>query len=302
LFCSVGADGFLNLLHGSIKFFSPGVRMSALALLGDLAKYAPSTIAAGFGELVTVAITCATDFKNPMACNNALWSIGEMCKKCQGSEGGRSTVEPYAERLVGVLKAFILGGTNTNGLVFPNGILENASVTLGRLAAVDPRYLSNVVEKEGFVGLWSVGLLKNIGDVWEKADGYNGLLACLGGGRLGAVLNGDNCGPSNVSGLLIAISGWHVCPNYKEGGEGDEGGGLSECTIAVLHSVNYMFREFPVSIGGGGEVPVLVELRGNLRSLVLEVMKLCGEVEWAKLKNRLPKNVLRLLEEQYPVI
>jgi transportin-1 len=70
-------QAFANVLVGLSEHDVPGVRMSLFALLGDLAKNAPSLIESGLPQLLSEAILSIDPMHSAM-CNNAIWAVGEL--------------------------------------------------------------------------------------------------------------------------------------------------------------------------------------------------------------------------------
>jgi hypothetical protein len=101
------------------------------------------------------------------AANNACWAVGEMALKLPP---GSTTAwaEPMAERLT-----FIL---TTGPSRLPRSLIDNAAITLGRLAASSPPQLAQHLPH--YCTAWCQGL-RNIRDDVEKETAFTGLCAVL---------------------------------------------------------------------------------------------------------------------------
>mmetsp|Transcript_18691 Transcript_18691/g.56506 ORF Transcript_18691/g.56506 Transcript_18691/m.56506 type:complete len:924 (-) Transcript_18691:2081-4852(-) len=146
---------------------SPDIRQSAFALVGDLARVVPQFLSGSLTELV--ALTCA-HLEGPAispatmsACNNACWSLGELSIK-QRPEDLAPFAAPLVERLAPVLGA-PLGQ-------MPRSLLENAAITLGRIAWVCPQQVAPHLEH--FLAPWC-GTLRLLNDGVEKEHAFQGL-------------------------------------------------------------------------------------------------------------------------------
>lgn len=114
--------------------------MSAFALLGDLARNAPTVLEVALPELLKEAIACL-DPVHPSVCNNAVWAIGEVCVRCGANP---APLEPFAPSLLHNLIALLMGnGLDGSGYgpAIP-GLAENAAATTGRLAKVNPNFVA----------------------------------------------------------------------------------------------------------------------------------------------------------------
>lgn len=87
LLASVQADKrerFLPLLQQCTVFDVSGVRMSALAVVGDLCKHSPRVIEPGLANFIKCMIINMNGRRWVKVVNNALWSFGELCLRCMG--------------------------------------------------------------------------------------------------------------------------------------------------------------------------------------------------------------------------
>lgn len=150
---------------------SADIRQSAFALVGDLAKVAPSYLSPSLPELVS--LTCAhlqpsaIQATTMSACNNACWSLGEVAINQRAED-----IAPFAaaivERLAPVLAAPL-------GQV-PRSLVENAAITLGRVAWLcTPQVAPHL---EHFLMPWCAAL-RLLNDGIEKEHGFQGLCAAI---------------------------------------------------------------------------------------------------------------------------
>ena len=132
---------FLSVLNHLAGHEVSGIRMSAFALMGDVAKNCPVVIQDGLGELLEEAIANIDSF-HPSICNNAVWAIGEVCVKCNGNP---DALQRYAPEIMENLITLLMGpaySEDGNGYS-TKGLSENAASTMGRLAKVNPAFVTN---------------------------------------------------------------------------------------------------------------------------------------------------------------
>ena len=262
-------EHFLGVLHNLTHHEVAGVRMSAFALFGDLARQAPTVIQPGMNELMGEAIACI-DAMFPSVCNNAVWSIGEICVKC---ENNPESLQPFAQDIVDALITLLMGNAvNSEGhaLVVP-GIAENAAATMGRLAKVNAGFVAPDLGR--FLLGWCEGMAK-IADQTERRDAFQGFILAL---RANPQALHQACphDPSNaIPPVLFAVSSWHIP---------DDAGG-------ELVSGNYAFSPFPVEDN---------ELQRALAILLQEIKTSLGEAAWHQVEKSLPVNLRRLFREHY---
>mmetsp|Transcript_3483 Transcript_3483/g.6713 ORF Transcript_3483/g.6713 Transcript_3483/m.6713 type:complete len:1018 (+) Transcript_3483:120-3173(+) len=268
-------EHFLGVLHTLTAHDVPGVRMSAFALFGDLARRAPGIIQPGMNELMAEAIACI-DPMYPSVCNNAVWSIGEVCVKC---EGNPDSLKPYAPDIVEKLITLLMGNavsSEGHTLVVP-GIAENASAAMGRLAKVNAADFVGP-ELGRFLLGWCEGMAK-ITDPTERRDAFQGFVLALRSNPQALQQASHNRAPSSaISSILFAISSWHI-PEDGSGGSG-----------ANLISGDFAFSPFP---------PEEAELGRALTTLLQEIKASLGEDAWGQVDKSLPVNVRRLFRENY---
>ena len=144
---------FLTILVALVGYDVDSVRMSAFALMGDIARHCPQVMQHGMGELISEAV-CCIDPTYPSVYNNAVWALGEVFVRC---EGNAAALQAYANEVVQLLIGLIMGhGFNEeNGPL--HGLEENASTAMGRLAKVNAQFVAADLPR--FLNAWYVHLL-----------------------------------------------------------------------------------------------------------------------------------------------
>jgi len=245
--------------------------MSAFALLGDLANRAPSVIEPGLPQLLQEAIRCI-DPLYPSVCNNSIWAIGEICVRC----GKNATaLSPFAREILAALVPLIMGNSHDGQTASIQGLPENTSATLGRLARVDPCFVKD--DLPTFISGWCEGLAR-IADINERRDAFEGLLLAIHANPQ-AIISSNNR-KSTVTALIFAIISWHIPPNEN---------GVKTITPEVLHG-SYSFQPFPKEA---------IEVGQALGQLIVQVKEALGS-EWDDVA-KMPVNVRRLLSEVYQI-
>jgi len=269
------AQHFPSVLHAMCKHQSLGVRMSALALLGDLARNAPSLIEPALSPLLQEAILNidpTPESTDSSLCNNAVWAIGEICVQY-----GRNptALEPFAPVLMQKLVALLMGNGMGNATDIP-GLAENAAACVGRLANVNPQFVAGDLPR--FLMGWCDGMAK-IADPTERRDAFNGFCNAVYANPQSIQQASNN--PSNViSSILFAIISWHIPPEA-----------LVDDSIDAL-SGNHGLQLFP---------PTEAELGTRLSQLIRDIRTSVGPEAWQDAENHMPVNVRRLLRENYHV-
>ena len=171
---------------------SPGVRRSAFALVGDVAK-APGAAAHLAPMLAHIVDAAAANLEPGMvqawnmgACNNACWSAGEMAMAFPPE-----TLAPHAPRLAGAF-CRVLSRTMVH-----RSLGENAAIALGRFALRCPDHI-----KQGFAELvtpWC-GALRRLRDGVEKEHAFAGLVALARAAPEGGV--------GGLAPMMHAIASW----------------------------------------------------------------------------------------------
>ncbi|KAG7351775.1 heat repeat-containing protein [Nitzschia inconspicua] len=267
---------FLNVLHALCTHPMAGIRMSALALLGDLARNTPSMIEPALPTLLQDAIAnLESTFDEEMhgsLCSNAVWAIGEICVQC-GSNS--APIQPFAQDLMQKLVG-ILMGNGSERVSSVSGLAENASACVGRLATVNPAFVAPDLPR--FLLGWCDGLSR-ITDVTERRDAFNGFCHALYANPQ-AIHQVDNVGiPHVITSILFAILTWHIPSDVPR--DTDD-----------FLSGSYGFTPFP---------PTEAELGQRLSQLIRHIRSSVGGHVWKKSQDRLPVNVRRLFREAYQI-
>jgi transportin-1 len=264
---------FTTVLHALCKSQVPGVRMSALALLGDLARNAPSLIEPALPQLLQEAIANLEPTQHSMyssLCNNAAWAIGEICVQC----GENSTpFEPFAAALMQKLIALLMGNGMGRMTTIP-GLAENAAACAGRLANVNPNFVAPELPR--FLMGWCDGMAK-ISDPNERRDAFTGFCKTVYANPQ-AIQQASAKVADAISSIIFAIVSWHVPPEMHAS-EADD-----------FLSGDFGFQPFP---------PTEVELGNRLAQLMRDIRSSVGEDAWKSVEHHLPVNVRRLLREGY---
>ena len=284
---------FVSVVHTLCQHDVAGVRMSALALVGDLAHSAPQVLESVLPQLLQQSLLVNMDPIQPTVCNNAVWATGEICVRCQGLQP--QPLEPFVPTLMQNLIALLMGNgvvvggslgsgpanhngnnsinTTTRGCDIP-GVVENAATCVGRLAKVNPVFVAPDLSR--FLTGWCDGLAK-IGDADERRDAFQGFIQVLYTNPQAIAQAAVNV-PDAVACILFAVITWHMPPE------------LPDRSIVLLNGGEYSFLPFP---------PHEVELAASVRGLVHEMKKFVGEEVWHTVQKNLPVNVRRLFREQY---
>eukprot|EP00536_Pseudo-nitzschia_multiseries_P002126 jgi/Psemu1/182794/e_gw1.28.148.1 len=268
------SQNFINIIHALCTHQSVGVRMSALALLGDLARNAPSMIEASLPQLLQDALCnldCITDDMTGNLHTNAVWAIGEICVKCGGNS---APLEPYAPALMQHLIAILMGNGTQRVSTVP-GLAENAAACVGRLANVNPMFVAADLPR--FLLGWTDGLSK-ISDVTEKRDAFTGLCAAIYANPQ-AIQQVQASPPDVVTSILFAITSWHIPADFPP-------------DIDSFLNGDYQFVPFP---------PEQTELGNRLAQLIQSLKASVGPDSWKTVESRLTINVQRLFREVYQV-
>lgn len=263
------ASTFPTVLQGVAEHFVPGVRMSAFALTGDLARQAPALIEFVLPKLLAEAVS-SIDPYHPAMCNNAVWAVGEICVRC-GDNAGPLT--PHAANLLSCLIPLLMGNAvdiDGNEMHIP-GIAENAATTMGRLATVNANFVAP--EMGRFLLGWCDGMSK-ISNPIERRDAFTGFVTSLRANPHSINATGVEVGEV-VTSILFAIVSWHIP--------------TSEVPSNLLDGP-YRFEPFPSEFG---------ELLASLRQLLHDLKTSAGGEAWGKIEGTMPANVKRLMKEVY---
>lgn len=269
------AQHFTSVLHALCKHQSVGVRMSSLALLGDLARNAPSLIEPALPQLLQEAIANLQPNQQTMdssLCNNAVWAIGEICVQCGQNS---APLEPFSSSLMQQLIALLMGNGMGRVTEIP-GLAENSAACVGRLASVNPQFVAPELPR--FLLGWCDGMAKII-DPTERRDAFNGFCSAVYANPQ-AIQQATANASDAITSILFAIVSWHLPPEAHES-EADD-----------FLTGNYGFQPFPPTEG---------ELGARLAQLLRDIRTSVGEDVWKRVENQLPVNVRRLLRETYNV-
>jgi len=152
---------------------SADVRQSGFALMGDLARACPSHLAPALRRCLEAC--CATLQRDALAAQgelpgapyssastNACWAIGELALRAPAEE-----LALFTPDLVRCLSAVLVAR-----LAVSKGMLENAGISLGRLALRCPQQMAPVVPS--FAQPWCLAL-RRVRDGIEKEQAFAGL-------------------------------------------------------------------------------------------------------------------------------
>ena len=263
---------FLNVLLSLCQHEIGGVRMSALALLGDLARNAPSLLEPALPQLLQEAIA-SMDPVRPSVSTNAVWAIGEICVRC---EGNGAPLKPYAPSLMQNLIMLLMGngtgGANGWGTDIP-GLAENAAACVGRLAKVDPDFVAPELPR--FLLGWCDAMAK-ITDPVERRDAFQGFIKTVYANPQ-AIQNATTNIAEAIVSILFCIVTWHLPLDLPD-------------QSTLLLDGDYNFRPFPTQEA---------ELGASLVRLVQDMKASVGEETWHSVQKSLPVNVRRLLRDGY---
>ncbi len=271
---------FPSMLVTLLQSDVPGVRMSALALLGDLARHSPTMLQTQLPQIMHETIR-NIDPVHPSVCSNAVWAVGEICVRCRGNP---ATLEPFASLLLQNLIPLLMGngvvsdrGRGGRGVSVP-GLLENAAAATGRLALVNPQFVAPELSR--FLLGWCDGMAK-ISDPTERRDAFEGFIQALYANPQCIHQIARNVTDA-VSSILFAIVSWHMPLDPLEGDDDEE-------PSSFLYG-EYTFYPFPTTEAKLGEA---------LRQLINDIKASVGHEEWHRINQQLPVNVRRLLREAY---
>lgn len=266
---------FPNLLQQIVAHDIPGVRISAFAVLGDLARQAPTLIETGLPMLLSEAIS-SIDPTHPAVCNNSLWALGEICVRCGGND---APLTPHAEDFLQNLIPLLMGNSidiDGNPIDTPvPGIVENASITMGRLACVNANFVAPELGR--FLLGWCDGLSK-ISDPNERKDAFSGFVLALRANPQSIHSAGPGL-PQTIGSILFAVVSWHVAPDDMLQG-------------ANILNGNYGFQPFPSQF---------VELQESLTHLLTDLKSSTGQESWIEVESQMPSNVKRLMKQVYNI-
>jgi transportin-1 len=289
-----GPSVFLTVLHSLLSshpdnvVVTSGVLMSALALLGDLARNCLGLLQPGLLELLTEAIQCMDPSQGASVCTNAVWAVGEICSKRRphlGPGQADAVLAPLAPQIVQNLISLLMGngtGQGIHNITIP-GLAENAAACVGRLALANPGYVAPELPR--FLLGWCEGLAK-IRDPVERHDAFFGLVAAIycNPKAIEDAVGAQSTQEAIVS-ILYAIMTWHI-PDACLRGTDDQ------CSSELLFGPNYSFRPFPQQEA---------ELGASLVRLIQDIKASVTEETWGLAEKGLPVNMRRLLRQSYNI-
>lgn len=255
---------FLSVLHSLCRHDMGGVRMSGLALLGDLARNTPAMLEPALTQLLHEAVISSNPVCHaPSVCTNAIWATGEIIIRCQGNP---SILGPIAEPLIQNILALLGDGTV--------GIAENTAACAGRLAIVIPESVAPHLERFLLAG-WCEAMGR-ISDPNERREAYEGFLKVvyLNSSAIHRV-HGQDVVTVIVS-IIKCIMTWHL-PSHP----------LMEEPSEVPEN---QFRPFP---------PTEAKLGEALSQLLVNIKSSVGDETWLMVQRTLPVNARKLLREAY---
>lgn len=151
-------SNLMNLLYKCMQDTTPEVRQSSFTLVGDIARSCFPTIRPLIGQLIPI-LGQNFNLHHVSVCNNAIWSLGEVCTKLSADE-----IRPYSAAIIQHLMDVI--HTDNRLLV---GI---AAVTLCRLGCVIPEELAHLLNQFG--KQWCIAICTTRDRV-EKETSFRGM-------------------------------------------------------------------------------------------------------------------------------
>jgi transportin-1 len=259
---------FSNVLLGLTRHEVPGVRMSAFAIVGDLARRAPIVLESALHEFLKESILNLNTVHSSV-CNNAVWAIGEICVRCQGNPAPLIAIAPtLVQSLIGLL----MGNGVSAGGVGILGLPENAATTMGRLAKVDPSFVASDLPR--FLTGWCDAMAR-IRDVTERRDAFQGFVNAVYANPSAISAVSPNQPADTISSVLFAVVSWHMPEDLESTG------------ISTVQ-----FLPFPSTE---------IELGESLRKLLQDIKQSLGEDTWRNVELQVPVNVRQLLRMVYQV-
>jgi len=172
---------------------SADVRQSAFELLGDLSKVCARHLVPSIEKILSLvqqnlAPEVVMQHENMSACNNACWAAGELVVRMRQEP---APLWPFVPSVVQCLIP-LLQDKRLN-----NSLLENSTITIGRLGLVCPNQVSQLLPQ--FMLHWCEAL-RMIRDDKEKNDAFWGLCQLLH-------VN-PSIGLSNFQPLCNAVASW----------------------------------------------------------------------------------------------
>ncbi|KAI8114465.1 hypothetical protein M9434_002589 [Picochlorum sp. BPE23] len=208
---------------------SPALRQSAFGLVGDLAAACMLELLPFLSPLMEAILECIQPENiigdNIDACNNAVWALGVVAKKCSSQDVAQFAMISL-ERLLPILTVPVG--------VLPRSLVENAAVCLGQIGNSTPETIAP--HTSAFMGGWCAAL-RGLRDGDEKQDAQEGLCSVINANPLAA--------KSHFAGICECFATWshtpkdplpsqmaHIISGYKSQFESD---GQWDSVAACVH-------------------------------------------------------------------
>jgi HEAT repeat protein len=200
----------LGLLLGCMRDPCDGVRQSAFALVGDLAKAScHHHLGPALPAYLPVLIE-NLDARSLAVVNNASWALGELTVR-MAADALAPFVGPALAKLAPVVQRHREHTHNP-------AILENVAITLGRLAKVCPQAVAQALGAglPAFLRAWCV-CLQDVKHRGEKEHAFEGL--CLLIQQAPGALTGSGVGGGGFCKETFEAFGWAVASWYDPGAQ-----------------------------------------------------------------------------------
>jgi len=166
----VGQSGLAEVLYYCCQMSEVEIRQSAFALLGEVAKTCPSSLASNLSEFAAVSVDnfshqCLTE-NGLSVCNNACWALGEL-SLLSGPDQFRLIATKVLENTVNIM---------VHARCLPRNLVENATITLGRVVLICSTGFAQHLHV--YVGVWCQ-MLRSIRDNLEKEQSFKGLFVLV---------------------------------------------------------------------------------------------------------------------------
>ncbi|KAF8331346.1 armadillo-type protein [Cantharellus anzutake] len=161
----------MPLIAASIKHPEASVRQSAYALIGDVAISVPDLLRPSLGDLMPQLLEqISPEPKHEFisACNNAAWSVGEIALNMGQDPEFNQWIPALIDKLIPILLQYPSKS--------PKSLVENAAVTIGRIALVQPQIVAPHLSL--FASQWCQALWE-IKDNSEKDTAFRGFCAMI---------------------------------------------------------------------------------------------------------------------------
>lgn len=268
---------FLSVLLSLCNHEAASIRMSSLALLGDVTRKCPTLLESALPQLLKSAVASTNPQQNSLSvCTNAVWAVGEICVRCQGNP---NLLQPIVTELVQNLLSLL-----TDHVV--DGLVENSASCVGRLALANPKAVASELPR--LLPGW-MGALGQVVDPGERRDGFKGFLQAVYANPH-AISEAARLYQRDVTDTMVlvldCITTWHF---PRDVAAMSHGGGMYEVISADENDLSSM-RPFPE-----GDT----ELRAGLLKLVQDMKMSVGDEEWQLVQRRLSVRNRTVLREYY---